>query len=81
MAVNGGMTLKPIEVDLPMPEDEVELNAKFSELVVSCEMSLIKKGSSEIAFLLFYSNIKIIVIEPRCFTLPNCRHETRLLIE
>ena len=34
-AVNGGMTLKPIALDLPMPEDEVELNAKFTELVVS----------------------------------------------
>lgn len=35
MAVNGGLTLKPIELDMPMPEDETELNAKFSELVVS----------------------------------------------
>lgn len=32
---NGGMTLKPMEVDLPMPQDEEELNAKFTELVVS----------------------------------------------
>lgn len=32
---NGGMTLKPIEVDIPMPEDEMEINAKFSELVVN----------------------------------------------
>ena len=31
---NGGMTVKPIEVDLPMPQDEEELNAVFSELVV-----------------------------------------------
>jgi len=29
------MTLKPIEVDIPMPEDEMEINAKFSELVVN----------------------------------------------
>ena len=34
-AVNGGMALKPIQLDLPMPEDEAELNATFSELVVS----------------------------------------------
>ena len=32
---NGGMTLKPIEVEIPMPEDEKELNTKFAELVVS----------------------------------------------
>ena len=32
---NGGMTLKPIEVDIPMPTDENELNTKFAELVVS----------------------------------------------
>ncbi|KAK2166761.1 hypothetical protein NP493_1306g00020 [Ridgeia piscesae] len=30
---NGGMTIKPIEVDLPMPQDEGELNAIFTELV------------------------------------------------
>ena len=32
---NGGMTLKPIEVDIPMPQDDEELNAMFAELVVS----------------------------------------------
>ena len=32
---NNGMTLKPIDLDLPMPHDEDELNAKFAELVVS----------------------------------------------
>ena len=32
---NGGMTLKPVEVDLPMPQDEEELNSLFVELVVS----------------------------------------------
>ena len=32
---NGGMTLKPIEVEIPMPQDEEELNSKFAELVVS----------------------------------------------
>ena len=31
---NGGMTVKPVEVDLPMPQDEEELDAIFSELVV-----------------------------------------------
>ena len=30
---NGGMTLKPFEVDIPMPTDEAELDAKFTELV------------------------------------------------
>ena len=32
---NGGLTLKPIEVQQPIPQDEAELNAKFEELVVS----------------------------------------------
>ena len=33
-----GMTLKPVEVDLPMPHDEEELNSLFVELVV-CVMN------------------------------------------
>lgn len=32
---NGAMTLKQIETDAPMPQDEHELNAMFAELVVS----------------------------------------------
>ena len=32
---NGGMTLQPIPLDLPMPTDEDQLNATFAELVVS----------------------------------------------
>lgn len=33
--VDIGMPLKPMAVDLPMPTNEGELDAKFSELVVS----------------------------------------------
>jgi hypothetical protein len=36
---NGGMTLKPIQVDIPMPSDD-ELNAMFAELVVSTKILL-----------------------------------------
>jgi len=61
MAVNGGMTLKPIEVDLPMPEDEAELNAKFSELVVSVScvviIIIIIIIITVIFFITFYSAI------------------------
>ena len=32
---NGAMTIKQIEMDAPMPQDEEELNAMFAELVVS----------------------------------------------
>ena len=31
---NGGMTLKPIEADIPMPADKQELHDLFAELVV-----------------------------------------------
>ena len=37
---NGAMTLKQIEVDAPMPQDEEELNAMFAELVVSIHISV-----------------------------------------
>ncbi len=36
---NGAMTLKQIEVDIPMPQDEQVLNAMFAELVVSIKNS------------------------------------------
>ena len=42
---NGGMTLKPIEVDIPMPQDENELNAIFAELVVSTFTNLYRNYS------------------------------------
>ena len=32
---NGGLTLKPVEVQEPIPDDEDELNALFEQLVVS----------------------------------------------
>jgi len=38
---NRGMTLKPIEADIPMPEGEGELDSRFSELVVSIIIFLV----------------------------------------
>ena len=36
---NGGLTLKPVEVQEPIPDDEDELNALFEQLVVSTRTS------------------------------------------